>query len=372
MTSLHHRLLTLDAHLDTAVYFTRPDWSFGDRHAHGTDVAQVDLPRMEGGNLSGGFFTIYTRQGPLTAEGYAAARAHALRRSAEIDATVARFADRIGLARTADEAERLHGDGKLIAFKSVENSYPVGEDLGLLADLARAGVRLAGPVHSHGNQLSDSSTDAPRWNGLSPLGREWVAEMNRLGIVLDGSHASDAAFDQMLALSDTPLLLSHSSPRTAYDHPRNIDDGRIRALAAAGGAVGASTIYLSAFNRGPARAAAFLDIGRIGELSSREQADLCARWRTLDEVEPMWAAGFEDYMTALFHLIDIAGVDHVCFGADFDGGGGLRGIEDVTALPRITARLEAAGVRADDIARMWSGNLLRILRAAETRAAVHS
>lgn len=372
MSALHRRLLTLDAHLDAPVHFSRRDWNFGDRHDHHTDIAQLDIPRMADGNLTGGFFVIYTPQGPLTAHGYAAARRHVLHRSGEIDATVTRFAPRMGMARTADDVERLHATGRLVVLKSIENCYPVGEDLAALAEFAEIGVRLAGPVHSGSNQLGDSATDAPRWHGLSPLGRDWVAEMNRLGIILDASHASDATLDDMLAVSEAPILLSHSCPRAAFDSPRNIDDARLRALAGNGGAIGMSTIFLSPFNRGPAREAAFAALARIGELPPAGQADLTRRWRALDKDEPMWTAGFEDYITALLHVIDVAGVDHVCFGADFDGGGGLPGLEDVTALPRITERLEREGFEAGDVAKLWSGNLLRILRAAEMRGAAHS
>src|SRR3546814_5458306 len=117
----------------------------------------------------------------------------------------------------------------------------------------RRGVRLAGPGHSSNNQFADAATETPRWNGLSPLGRQWVAEMNRLGMVIDASHASDDAFDQMLALSKTPLLLSHSGSRDVFDHPRNLDDARIRKLAEAGGAICVTTVYLSDMNLTPER-----------------------------------------------------------------------------------------------------------------------
>lgn len=372
MTStLHHRLLTLDAHLDAPVHFARPDWSFGDRHQHATEIAQLDLPRMADGNLTGGFFVIYSPQGPLTARAYAEALHAALRRSAEIDEVVARFGDVIGAAVQADDAERLHAEGKLIAFKSLENSYPVGDDLAVLAQFAQAGVRLAGPVHNHANQLADSATDTPRWNGLSPLGRRWVHEMNRLGMVIDASHASDAAFDQMLDLSATPILLSHSGSRTAFDHPRNLDDERIRRLAAAGGVIGFTTIYLSAMRGDGRRKALFARLASIGKLDRVEQARLTADWRALDRAEPMWDADVESYMDALLHVIDVAGIEHVCFGADFDGGGGLPGLEDVTALPRITERLAAHGLSDAELAQMWSGNILRVLRAAEACASDH-
>ena len=363
--------LTLDTHLDTPVHFSRAGWSFADRHDLATDLSQVDMPRMRDGGLSGGFFAIFTKQGPLTSAGYVAARDFALRRSKEIDDTVARFPDQIRPARRADDAYRIHAAGKLIAFKSIENSYPLGEDLGLLGEFYRQGVRLAGPVHSLNNQFADSSSDSPRWNGLSPLGRRWVAEMNRLGMVIDASHASDASFDQMLALSKSPIILSHSGSRSLHDFPRNIDDARIRKLAAAGGAICFTTIYLSALRIGPERAALFDKLDRIGELSPADQADLTRRWRALDASEPLWSSTFEDYMTALLHTIRVAGPDHVCFGADWDGGGGVAGMRDVTALPAITARLRATGYGDLDLARMLGGNVLRILRAAEDRAPRH-
>ena len=369
-TSLHDRLLTLDTHLDTPMHFDREGWSFGDPHNLDGDLVQVDLPRMAD-NLDGGFFAIYTAQGPLTPANYADALAFARKRSDEIDATIARFPDRIAPALTAADARRLDAEGRLIAFKSMENSYSLGEDLSLLAEFQRRGVRMASPVHSSNNQFADSATDEPRWNGLSPLGAQWVAEMNRLGMMIDASHASDAAFDQMLALSKTPIILSHSGSRDVFDHPRNLDDARIRQLAAAGGAICVSTVFLSDMNLSDERAALFASLERIGELSPTEQADLTARWRALDRTETMWAADFEDFMASLLHVIEVAGVDHVCFGADWDGGGGIAGIEDITALPKVTERLRAAGYSEADLRKMWGGNVLRILNAAETYAAAH-
>jgi membrane dipeptidase len=365
---LHRRLFTLDTHLDTPMHFARQGWSFADRHDLDSDLVQLDIPRMADGHLDGGFFVIYTEQGPLTEQGYAAARDFALQRSDEIDAMLARFPHRIAMAGSAEEAVAIHADGRLVAFKSMENSYPLGEDLALLADFHRRGVRMAGPVHSANNQFADSATDAPRWNGLSPLGRQWIAEMNRLGMIIDASHASDAAFDEMLELSRTPLILSHSGSRDFFAHPRNLDDARIRRLAEAGGAICVTTVFLSDMNLGPERAELFGRLGRIGELSPEEQAELTARWRALDAREAMWEADFDRFMDALLHVISVAGADHVCFGADWDGGGGVEGLEDITRLPRITERLQQAGFSEADIEQMWSGNVLRLLRAAEAAA----
>lgn len=361
--ALHARILTLDTHLDTPLHFARQGWSFGDRHDLATDLAQLDIPRMQDGALDGGFFVTYTDQGPLTPQGYADALAFARARSDLIDSTLAKHSASIGTALTAEDARRLNREGRLIAFKSIENSYPLGEDLSLLAEFHAKGVRMAGPVHSKNNQFADSATDTPRWNGLSPLGREWVAEMNRLGMVIDASHSSDAAFDQLLEMSKYPIILSHSSLRSANDHPRNLDEGRLRALAARKGAMCVSTIFLSEMNLSPARAELFGMYEQIGTMSPAEQANLTRRWRELDKTEQMWDADFEKFMAMVLRAIEVAGPDHICFGADWDGGGGLVGIEDISAQPKITARLKAAGYSDADIEKMWSGNVLRILEA---------
>lgn len=361
--SLHSRIMTLDTHLDTPLHFGREGWSFADRHDLADDLAQLDIPRMKDGALDGGFFVTYTEQGELTPKGYADALAFARGRSDLIDSTLARHADQIGFALTADDARRLNRNGKLIAFKSIENSYPLGEDLSLLAEFHARGVRMAGPVHSKNNQFADAATDTPRWNGLSPLGVKWVKEMNRLGIVIDASHSSDAAFDQLLQLSKFPIILSHSSLKSANDHPRNLDEGRLRALAATGGAMCVSTIFLSEMNMTTERAKLFGMYENIGKMSQTEQADFNREWRKLDSREQMWNADFEKFMAMVLRSIEVGGVDHICFGADWDGGGGLKGIEDITAHPKITQRLKTAGYSDADIEKMWSGNVLRILEA---------
>ncbi|MBB6427268.1 dipeptidase [Sphingopyxis sp. JAI128] len=360
---LHSRMLVLDTHLDTPLHFERAGWSFADRHALADDMAQLDIPRMKDGNLDGGFFAIYTDQGPLTAKGYADALTFARGRSDLIDRTIAKYPDAIAPALTAADALRLNKEGKLIAFKSMENSYPLGEDLSLLNEFYDKGLRLAGPVHSKDNQFADSATGEGRWKGLSPLGKQWVAEMNRLGIVIDASHSSDAAFDQMLELSKYPILLSHSSLRSSFDHPRNLDEARLKALAAKGGAMCISTIFMSPMNMSPARGELFGKYERIGTLSPAEQTDLNRQWRELDKTEKLWAADFDAYMKMVLRAIEVGGVDHICFGADWDGGGGLPGIEDISALPKVTERLKAAGYSDADIEKMWSGNILRVLAA---------
>ncbi|MBU1755612.1 MAG: dipeptidase [Alphaproteobacteria bacterium] len=363
--ALHRDLLVLDTHLDTPINFGREGWDFSARHELVTEIAQVDLGRMAEGHLDGGFFVIYTAQGELTPRGYREALAFARGRSDAIDREIGAHPEMIRFARSADEVEALAAADRLIALKAIENSYPLGEDISLLGEFYDRGVRMAGPVHSVTNQFADAAGGEAQWGGLSPLGRRWVAEMNRLGMVIDASHSSDAAFDEMVALSATPLVLSHSSPRAAFDHPRNLDDARIRRLAQSGGAMCMSTVFLSTMNLTEERGGLFGRYERIAELSSAEQQELSRQWRALDATEPMWATSFEQYMEALLQLIEVAGVDHVCFGADWDGGGGIEGLEDITALPVVTQRLLEAGYSRADIQKMTSGNVLRLMRAAE-------
>jgi len=367
---LHERILTLDTHLDTPTFFERPGWNFDEWHDVDWDTSQVDIPRMEIGGLDGGFFVIYTPHGELTPQGYAKARDNALMRAVAIQRVVAENGDKLAFATTAADAERLHRAGKRIVFQSIENSYPLGNDLSLLSVFYRMGVRMAGPVHNGTNQFADSSRDAPRWNGLSPLGRQWVAEMNRLGMVLDGSHASDAALEQMIALSKTPVILSHSGPKAIFDHPRNIGDDLMRRLARSGGVMQMNSLFLVPSQpSAPERSAIEKRQETWETLNAAERQKLMADKAALDARQPAGGADLDTFMRAMLHAIKVMGVDHVGLGADWDGGGGLTDMKDISGLPAITARLRQAGYGEADIEKIWSGNVLRLMRQAERHAA---
>ena len=363
--ALHERQLTLDTHLDTPLHFGRAGWNIMARHTYANDLSQVDYPRMVAGGLDGGFFALYTPQGPLTPAGYAQARDHALARAMHIREMVAGNSRHFALAFTADDAARIAARHKRIVFQSIENSYPMGEDLSMFASFYKLGVRMAGPVHFLDNQFADSATDAPKWHGLSPLGRQWVAEANRLGVVIDLSHASDEVFDQVLALSKAPVILSHSGCRSIFDHPRNLDDGRLKALAAHGGVIQINSVYLIAPEHSAARDAIGDRKDGIEDLSPADQAKLIGDNAALDAQAPVREATFDEFMKSLLHAIQVAGVDHVGIGADWDGGGGVKGMEDIADLPKITAALRAHGYSRADIQKVWSGNALRVLRAAQ-------
>lgn len=366
--AFHESLTVLDTHLDIPERWDDGSWDFGARHRWEWDRSQIDLPRMEEGGMDGGFFAIYTPQGALTPEGYREARDAALVRATAIRRVLAENRDRIGLALTPDDARRLVREGKRFGFMSMENGWPLGEDLSLLATFHQLGLRLASPVHFKNNQLADSATDSPRWHGLSPLGRQWVAEMNRLGILVDLSHSSDDVFDQVLQLSRAPIILSHSSPRAIFDHPRNLDDARMRRLAAAGGVMFINSVYLAPMDHSPERAAIEDRHRRWATLSEDERQRLLADEAALDARAPQHEADFDTYMRAMLHAIEVMGADHVGMGCDWDGGGGVIGMRDVTALPRVTAALRRAGIPDADIAKIMGGNLLRVLGQAQAAA----
>jgi membrane dipeptidase len=367
--ALHDSLLTLDTHLDTPENFARPGWDMMDRHKI-SDRSQVDYPRMVEGGLKGGFFAIYTPQGPRTPEGDHAARDAGIIRGLEIREMVAKHSGVFELALKADDAAAIMAKGKRFVFMSIENSYPIEGDLSLMSTFQAMGVRLIGPVHFKNNDLGDSATDKPEWHGLSPLGRRFVAEANRLGLVLDASHASDEVLEQMITLSKTPVILSHSGSRAVNDNPRNIGDDLMRKLAASGGVIQINSLseYLITVPKNPERDAAMEALrtkADAGPLTPAQQAALGAEYMAIQAKYPQPRATFDDFMKHMLHALKVAGVDHVGVGADMDGGGGVVGMEDITGYPKITAALLKAGYSRDDIAKIWGGNVLRVMRQAE-------
>jgi membrane dipeptidase len=374
--AIHERLIVLDTHLDTPAHLVWNGWSIVDRHRVEDDGSQIDLPRMIAGGLDGGFFAIYTPQGPVTPEGDIAARDAGLLRALAIREMVARYPDRFELALKADDAAAIAARGRRIVFMSIENGYPFESDLTLMSTFYKLGVRVMSPVHFLNNRLGDSSTDpaGKKWHGLSDLGRQFVAEANRLGVVVDVSHASDDVLDQAIELSKTPVLLSHSGCKAVFDHPRNVDDARLRALAAKGGVIQVSAYsdYMVPLQKNPERDAAIAEYQKasraLANPTAAQRKALAAQRRDIDKRFGTPRATFDDFMAHLLHALKVAGVDHVGIGIDFDGGGGVTGLEDATDYPRITEGLLKEGYTEADLQKIWSGNVLRLLRAAEAAA----
>lgn len=372
---LHQKLLTLDSHLDTPASLDLPGWSIEEGHEVHGDYTQVDLPRMKKGGLDGGFWAIYTGQGPVTIEGFRKARDFAILRGLSIRNMVAADPANFALALEAKDAAPIAAAGKRVVYLSIENAYPLGEDVTLLKTFYDMGVRISGFAHFAHNQFADSSTDPsgkPRFGGLSPLGKELLNEMNRLGIVPDASHSSDQVLDDLLALSTTPIILTHSGCKAIYGHPRNIDDDHLKALAAKGGVIqmNAYGAYLRKSQPNPQRQEAlkalFGQLREDAKLSPEKRAELLAKRQEIDRLYPDTdRPTFDDFMAHMLHALKVVGPDHVGIGADWDGGGGVVGMEDVVDLPKITAALLKAGYSEADIQKIWSGNVLRVLAANE-------
>ena len=369
---MHEAAVVLDTHFDTPANLGRPGWSILDRHDRVLDDSQVDLPRMIEGGVDGGFFAVFTPQGPRGAAGNAAARDHAVFRAMEIREMVARHGAQFELALAADDAAAILARKKRFVLMSMENGSPVAGDLTLMKTFHDLGVRMIGPVHFRNSDLADSATDAPEWGGLSPAGRTFVAEANRLGMVIDASHASDQALDQMIALSEAPIILSHSGCKDVFNHPRNIDDARLKALAAKGGVIqiNAFSAYMVPTPRIPERETALAELARSLGVNGRDMTPAQRRAfaegrKSIDARWPVPRANMDDFMKHMIHALAVVGPDHVGVSGDFDGGGGIEGLEDVTGYPEITRRLVAAGYTQADINKIWGGNALRVLKAAE-------
>jgi membrane dipeptidase len=233
---------------------------------------------------------------------------------------------------------------------------------------------MVGFIHFKNNQFGDSATDKPQWNGLSPKGRALAALGNDLGMVLDASHASDDVFDQMLELSRAPIILSHSGCRAVHNHPRNIDDNRIKKLAAKGGTIQINSYnaYLIEVPPNPERDKAVTALrqrlrpspGQPAAEAEAARSELVKGMKEIDTSYPEPRATFDIYMQHVTHALDLVGPDHVGVGCDWDGGGGVAGMEDVTSIPKITERLVKLGYTENQLAAFWGGNALRVLKAA--------
>ena len=252
----------------------------------------------------------------------------------------------------------------------MENGYPVGEDLSLVKTYYDLGCRYITLSHFANNNIADSATDpdGPLHNGLSPFGKLVVAEMNRLGLMIDISHVSDKSFYDALALSKAPMIASHSNCRALCDYPRNMTDEMIRALAAKGGVVQVN--FVSDYLRKPSdahrQAITSLRMSGLGKVQTQTQKD--RQKAQTDSVKQVYAAeraSLSDIVSHIDHIVKLVGIDHVGIGSDFDGGGGVNGLEDVSQIENLTAKLMKRGYSEKDIAKIWGGNLLRVLAQAK-------
>ena len=375
---LHKRILTVDTHCDTAFGLLRTDWKIGERHDPALRASgKIDLPRMREGGLDAEFFAAFVGQGPRTPEGYAKAKEGALKAVEAVRRMTATYAETIGLAVDPAGARRLKRAGKLTAFIGMENGYPIGRDLSLVEFFYDRGVRYITLCHSSDNDICDSSTDrrAPADEGLSAFGREVVAECNRLGMIVDISHASDRSFFDVLAASKAPIIASHSSCRAVCANPRNLADDQIRALAKAGGVI--QICFLGAYVKTPPvipeREQAIKEMeAKYGSLRDLKDESLrqkaMAERDAINQKYPQARPTVADLVDHIDHVRALVGVDFVGIGTDFDGGGGVVGCDDVSGMIHVTEELVRRGYTDREIEKIWGGNFFRVFEKVMAQA----
>jgi membrane dipeptidase len=382
--AIHERVLTLDTHVDiSAANFL----AGAENYAQRLPRTQVDVAKMEAGGLDAAFLVVYVGQGALSDSGYGRAYAQAMEKFAAIHRltdTIA--ASRVGLALSAADARRIAASGRKVVFIGVENAYPIGTDVTRVKQFADLGARYMSLAHNGHSQLSDSNTGERDgvwlYHGLSPLGKQVIAELNRNGVMIDVSHPSKESMMQVLALSKAPIIASHSGVRAICDHSRNLDDESLSAIAKKGGVV--QLVAFSGYVKCDPKVDAQRDSARqtataalrqefgitTGGRGARAQIDSLAEPRRTDYLAKEAditrrlgapPANVRDFVDHIDYAVKRIGIDHVGISSDFDGGGGVDGWRSAEETLNVTRELVRRGYTEQQIAKIWSGNLLRVL-----------
>ena len=348
---IHLTTTTLDTHDDINVK------NFTDSLNYTQNIdTQVNLPKMQAGALDVAWFIVYTGQGELTPEGYKKAAENAQAKFDAIHRLVEVYGkNKIALATTSKEVDSLRKIGKKVAMIGVENAFPIGENIEEVARYYAMGARYMSLAHNGHNQFSDSNTgefdNTAKHNGISELGKRIIEKMNYYGIMVDISHPSKEAIRQTIAHSKAPVIASHSSARALSDHPRNLDDAQLQWVKDSGGVV--QTVALAAFLN-KEKAAAHKK-AKDSLLKADPNADLTALKATYPPVN------VSDFVDHIDYIKNKIGIDHVGISSDFDGGGGIEGWKDASETFNVTLELVKRGYSEEEIAKIWSGNLLRVL-----------
>lgn len=319
---LHNRILTLDSHCDTPMFADK-----GTNFRHRDPQLLVDLHKMTEGHLDASIMVAYLPQGERNAEAYKAVTQETEDLLDYIQWLTDTNRKYIGLARTPDELYRHKRRGRKALMMGIENGYAIGRDLSLISHFRQRGVVYMTLCHNGDNDICDSARGNAEHGGLSPFGREVVAEMNRVGMMVDLSHAAESSFWDALEASRTPIVCSHSSCRALCDHPRNLTDEQMRALAQAGG-----VMQVTLYN---------------GFLRTDGQATVMDAVRHIE------------------HAVEVMGIEHVGIGTDFDGDGGVPGVASASELLNLTRLLRRKGFTDDQLRLLWGENFLRVMRIVQ-------
>jgi membrane dipeptidase len=400
---IHARALTIDTHKDIPFDYATP------ANDPKTMNSQVNLDKMKAGGYDMAFFAVYVGQGARTDSGNAYAKDRALNKFEAIHRMAEKmYPNLIEIAYTPEDAIRIDRAGKLVAAIGIENGWVIGKDLTLIKRYYDLGARYMTLSHSQNNDICDSSTAPPEWNGISPFGKQVVAEMNRVGMMVDISHVSKQCMMQATALSTSPVIASHSSTTQFANVPRNMDDEMLRALAKNGGV--AQMVALGSYvkvtpaardsatrvlneeffgpqpqrgagagaggGRGAAGAAGGAGGGRGGrgaQLAALTPDKRAEYDRRLAAIETRWpGANVQDFVNHIDHAVKIAGIDHVGISSDFDGGGGIAGWRDAGETFNVTLELVKRGYTEEQIRKLWGGNVLRVMGENIKRAKTKS
>jgi membrane dipeptidase len=366
---LHFRSLVIDTHADTTQRLLGNDFDLGAAHADGS----IDIPRMREGGVGAIFFAIWI---PGTVTGTEAVR-RALGQIEAVRRHVARHPADLLFARTAQDVLAARAAGRIAVLLALEGGHMLNHDIGVLREYAGLGVRYMTLTHMRNTDWADASTEAAVHNGLSDFGKDVIREMNRLGMAVDVSHASDKAVADVLVTSEAPVFASHSSCYALCETPRNLRDDLIRALAAKGGVVQINfhVGFISQKFRDAEKADPELEREIDREAQRRSGADHARFMIEADNVaREMVALGklprvdWTEIVDHIDHAVEIAGADHVGLGSDFDGAGMPYGMEDASHLPRITDALLDRGYSDENIQKILGGNTLRFLQDVEVFA----
>ena len=327
----------------------------------------TDIPRLRAGGMGGQFWSVYV---PATLTPTEAAR-ETFEQIDTVKRIVAAHPDVFELATTADDIQRIHRRGRIASLIGMEGGYSIDDSLGLLREFFDSGARYITLTHSRTTSWADSATDAPKWGGLSPFGEDVVREMNRLGMMVDLSHVSEETMLDAMRVSDAPVIFSHSSARAVTAHPRNVPDSVLRQLPEDGGVV--MVTFVPGFVSETVRtwnSARSAEDARLKSLNPGDPAAVAAGLTAWTAAHPVPTASIADVVAHIQHIRDVAGIDHVGLGGDYDGVDSLPvGLEGVDAYPRLLAALMANGWTEADIRKLAGENALRVMRAVEATAA---
>lgn len=376
--AIHERVLTVDTHADTPLRMIEPGFDLAVRHNPLDTGSKVDYPRMKEGGLDAIFFAAFVSQDIRDNEGNKRAKALVTEMIDAVISSTEENSNLVGLALTPKDAYTLEGDGKRAIYLAIENGYPIGDDLSNIELFFNKGVRYITLVHSSNNDIADSATDTagPEHNGLSAFGEQVVREMNRLGIMVDVSHASDDVFFDAIAISEAPIIATHSNARTVTEHDRNMSDEMLRLMAENGGVVQLTLLssYLRDDPPNPERSAALQELRssmkNVSSMTLEERAERRLAFNEINKKFPTPVATVEDVVDHIDHMVSVAGIDHVGIGCDFDGGGGIDGVFDASEVMNITIELVRRGYSEEDIEKIWGKNVMRVFEEVQRIAEV--